>query len=177
VDAPTDTLSRLEKQLARWLEGAGKIVIMGIGNQMRRDDFVGMSVVRKLKRTASRNIHLVEAGEVPESYLGLVEEVQPTHILMVDAADMGELPGEVRLASPREIRGLSISTHTLPLSVVSEYLAKRTKAKIALLAIQPKVLDFGEGLSEELASVVDEVCMAITDAVKRSKRKKVRNPR
>jgi Ni,Fe-hydrogenase maturation factor len=43
-----------------------------------------------------------------------------------------------------------ISTHALPLRIFCEYLAKTTGAKIALLLIQPKDADFGEGLTTEL---------------------------
>jgi hydrogenase 3 maturation protease len=138
---------------------------MGIGNPLRRDDFVGMKIVKRLKRTLP-NVRIIEAGEVPESYLSLVEEAHPSHILMIDAAEMGVHPGLVRLVSPRRIAGLSLSTHTLPLSVVSEYLAKNTQAKIALLAIQPKILDYGEGLSQELSTVARRLPGLIVRAVK-----------
>jgi len=163
--------SELTRQLAHWLRGADVIVIMGIGNSLRRDDFVGMATVRQLKRIVPKNVRLVETGEVPESYLGRVEEFCPSHVLMIDAAEMGEQPGLARLVSPSKIEGLSLSTHTLPLSVVSEYLAKRTKARIALLAIQPKALDFGEGLSQELSERVGTLAEAIVRAVKLSKKK------
>jgi len=161
----------LTRQLAHWFRDAGIIVIMGIGNPVRRDDFVGMATVRQLKRIVPKNVHLLETGEVPESYLGRVEKFHPSHILMIDAAEMGEQPGSVRLVSPSKIEGFSLSTHALPLSVVSEYLAKTTKAKIALLAIQPKALDFGEGLSQELSERVGTLAEAIVRAVKLSKKK------
>ena len=169
--------SELARQLAYWLRDSGVIVIMGIGNPIRRDDFVGMATVRQLERIAPKNVRVIEAGEVPESYLGRVEELRPSHVLMIDAAEMGEHPGSVRLVSPRKIEGFSLSTHTLPLSVVSEYLAKRTKAKIALLAIQPKDLDFGEGLSSELSERVGTLAKAIGEAIKLSGKKRVKGQR
>jgi Ni,Fe-hydrogenase maturation factor len=38
----------------------------------------------------------------------------------------------------------------LPLRVFCDYLAKTTEAKIALLLVEPKDTDFGEGLSPEV---------------------------
>jgi len=170
-------LSKLTGQLAYWFRDASVIVIMGIGNPVRSDDFVGMATVRQLERVVPKSVRLVETGEVPESYLGQVEKFRPSHVLMIDAAEMGKYPGFVKLVSPSRIEGLSLSTHALPLSVVSEYLAKTTKAKVALLAIQPKVLDFGEGLSPELSECVGTLAKAIERAVKLTQKKGVRGRR
>jgi len=144
---------------------------------MRRDDFVGMAVVRCLKAYSLPRVRLIEAGEVPESYLGVVEESHPSHVLMIDVAEIGQQPGTVRLVSPKEIEGLSLSTHTLPLTVMSEYIECRTGAKIALFAIQPRILEFGEGLSEELSKMVDQLAKVIVNAVRLSRIKNVRRPR
>jgi hydrogenase 3 maturation protease len=171
LDELSQDYSDLAKRLAIWLRGAKKTVIMGIGNPVRRDDFVGIAVVKHLEKTVLPDVCLIETGEIPESYLGVVEKAHPSHILMVDAADMGEQPGKSRLVSPKEIEGLSLSTHNLPLSVVSEYMRKRTRAKIALLAIQPKILDFGEGLGEELSIVARELSEVVADALKPSRKR------
>ena len=164
-------LSRLTRQLARWLHGGVDVVIVGIGNSVRRDDFVGIAVVRRLGRARLSGVHVIETGEVPESYLGVVENIHPTHVLMVDAAEMDAPVGSIKLASPEKIGGMSLSTHTLPLSVVSDYLANMTKAKIALLGIQPKVIDFGEGLSQELRDIVEPLSQSIVRAFELSTKK------
>ena len=164
-------LCRLTPQLARWLRGSLDVVILGIGNSVRRDDFVGMAVVRRLERARLSHVHLIETGEVPESYLGVVENIHPTHVLIVDAAEMDAPVGSVKLVSPEKIAGLSLSTHALPLSVVSEYLASMTKAKIALLGIQPKAIDFGEGLSQELRDIVEPLSQSIVRAFELSRKK------
>lgn len=164
-------LCGLTRQLARWLHGAVDVVILGIGNSFRKDDFVGVAVVRSLERARLSRVHIIETGEVPESYLGVVENIHPTHVLIVDAAEMDAPVGSIILASPEKIAGLSLSTHTLPLSVVSDYLASMTKAKIALLGIQPKVIDFGEGLSQELRDIVEPLGQSIVRAFELSRKK------
>jgi hydrogenase 3 maturation protease len=147
------------------------VVILGIGNSVRRDDFVGMAVVKRLGQARLSRVHLIETGEVPESYLGVVEDIHPTHVLIVDAAEMDAPVGSIKLVSPEKIAGLSLSTHALPLSMVSDYIASTTNAKIALLGIQPKVIDFGEGLSQELRDIVEPLGQSIVRAVELSRKK------
>lgn len=145
----------LGKVLAKWLSGWRRLVVAGIGNSLRRDDGLGVEFVNRLSRMAPRNVIAVDCGTVPETYVGPIRRFHPTHILMVDAADIGSEPGSARLILPDEIIGLTLSTHSLPLSVFADYLKEQTHARIALLAVQPKDTEFGEGLSREVRATLD----------------------
>jgi hydrogenase 3 maturation protease len=143
--------SNFEKKLKEWLSGAEKVVVAGIGNPIRMDDFVGVKVVRDLYGKVSQKVYLIECETVPESYIQQIIDFKPSHILIVDAAVMGLEPGECRLVKPEHLKVFpAISTHMLPLRVFCDYLAKTTEAKIALLLVEPKDTDFGEGLSSEV---------------------------
>lgn len=143
--------SSLEEELRAWLKGAGKVVVAGIGNGIRRDDFVGVKVAQDLAGKVSKNVHLIECETVPESFVDEIIEISPSHVLLVDAALLGLPPGTAHLYDVEEVvNSTSISTHTLPLRVFCEYVFTLTGAKIALLLIEPKYTDFGEGMSEEL---------------------------
>jgi hydrogenase 3 maturation protease len=64
---------------------------------------------------------------------------------------LGLRPGTVHLYDAEEVANVpTISTHTLPLRVFCEYVKKLTGARIALLLIEPKNVDFGEGLTPEV---------------------------
>lgn len=141
----------IESSLKEWLSGAQKVVVVGIGNPFRRDDFVGVEVVRQLKKHASDTVFLIEAETVPESFMQQITEFKPTHILLIDAAIINQKPGTAKLADTKELtRTSAISTHTLPLRIFCDYLTETTKAKIGLLAIQPQDSSFGEGLTTTL---------------------------
>ncbi len=43
-----------EKRLRNWLSNAQKVVVAGIGNQLRKDDFVGVKIVRDLRSKVSK---------------------------------------------------------------------------------------------------------------------------
>ncbi|MEM2576613.1 MAG: hypothetical protein QW476_01555 [Candidatus Bathyarchaeia archaeon] len=46
----------LEKELKSWISGFKKIVILGIGNPIRRDDYIGVAVAKLLKEKNLPNV-------------------------------------------------------------------------------------------------------------------------
>jgi len=148
----------LQKALKEWLANAERVVVAGIGNPIRTDDFVGVKIVQNLKSKVSERVYLIECETVPESFLQPIVEFNPTHVLLIDAAILGLKPGETRLIDPERIADFpAISTHMLPLRVFCEYLAATTKAKIALLLIEPKNVEFGEGLTPEVQITAENI--------------------
>jgi hydrogenase 3 maturation protease len=142
-----------EKELREWLSGAKKVVIAGIGNPIRMDDFVGVKIVRDLYGKVSEKVLLIECETVPESFIQQIINFNPTHILLIDTAVMGLRPGEWRLLKANNLRAFpAISTHMLPLRVFCDYVAKAAEAKIALLLVEPGQTGFGEELSPEVAT-------------------------
>ena len=141
----------IEKELANWLTGAKKVVIAGIGNPIRTDDYAGLKIVEQLKGKLPETVCLLECETVPESYLLEIEEFYPTHVLLIDAAFLGLNPGEASLVDVEKIGDFSaITTHLLPLRIFCDYVKQVTGAKIALLLIEPKSMEFGEGLTAEV---------------------------
>jgi len=141
----------IESSLKEWCSGAERVVVAGIGNPFRRDDFVGVEIVRNLQNKVSESVFLIEAETVPESFMDPITKFKPTHILIIDAGIMNQKPGTSKLADPTQLmRKTSISTHTLPLRIFCDYLKETTAAKIALLIIQPQDASFGEGLTPKL---------------------------
>lgn len=152
----------LQKELKKWLVGAKKVVVAGIGNPIRMDDFVGVKIVQDLQGKVSSSIQLIECETVPESFIQQIIDFSPTHVLLIDAAILGLKPGESRLISPERLKIFpAYSTHMLPLRVFCEHLTQTVKTKVALLLIEPKQTDFGEGLTPE----VEETKQKIADTL------------
>ena len=140
----------IQKELIRWFSEARKVVVAGIGNPIRMDDFIGVKIVQALRGKVSNKVFLIECETVPESYMQQIIDFNPTHVLLIDAAVLGLKPGESVLVKPERLTSFpAFSTHMLPLRIFCEYLAKTTKAEIGLLLIEPKVTDFGERLTPE----------------------------
>lgn len=94
----------IEEALESWFAGANKIVLAGIGNPIRTDDYVGLYIVEKLKGKLPETVFLIEAETVPESYLLDIEEFHPSHVLLVDAAFLGLKPGKPALLTLKSSR-------------------------------------------------------------------------
>ena len=141
----------IEKELSVWLLDSKRVVVAGIGNPIRMDDFVGTRIAQGLQGKVSAKIYLIECETVPENFIHKIISFDPTHVLLIDAAILGLKPGDSRLIKPERLAALpAYSTHALPLRVFCEYISEATKAKIALLLIEPKRADFGEGLTSEV---------------------------
>jgi hydrogenase maturation protease len=134
---------QFEDQLACFIDG--QICLLGIGNRHWRDDGVGSLLAGALESRPEFDV--IDAGFIPENHLETVARKKPDTILMVDATDFGGAPGEVRLLYPDKVAYSGISTHAGSLQMLAQYLQARTRARIALVAIQPSDTSAGEGLS------------------------------
>ncbi|MFW6117251.1 MAG: hydrogenase 3 maturation endopeptidase HyCI [Thermoproteota archaeon] len=143
-----NTNHQLEEELKSWFSGYRQVVIAGIGNPLRKDDFVGMRIVQHLKNCVPPCVHLIECETVPESFIQSIVELNPSHVLIIDAAKVKLKPADSKLVYPQELLEYSaISTHSLPLRIFCQYLTQTTEADIALLVIQPEDSSFGENLT------------------------------
>ncbi len=121
-------------------------VLMGIGNEMRGDDGIGVYVAKNFKKEGWK---VIVAGQVPEDFTGEIKRLKPEKLVLVDAALMGLDPGEIRIVPVEKISDVAFSTHGMPLSFFISYL-KGFVGKIVLIGIQPERLEFGESLSENV---------------------------
>ncbi len=142
----------LEERLRNFLEGAERLVVMLIGNEMRGDDGAALAL-KDLPQ--GRRIKVVDCGPVPENFTGVVRRLKPTHILLVDAVDFGGEGGEIEVFVPDQLNMPSISSHRMSLRLLSRYLEREVGAEVLLLGIQPKSLELEEGLSPEVKRSVD----------------------
>ncbi len=152
----------VQKDLRNWFLNARRIVLAGIGNPIRKDDFVGVRIIQNLKVKTAKSVFLIECETVPESFTQQIIDFNPTHILLIDAAILGLKPGESRLIEPEKLTSSSsYSSHMLPLRIFCEYVSQVSKAKIRLLLIEPKDTEFGEGLTPELDAAAKSISRSL----------------
>jgi hydrogenase 3 maturation protease len=147
-----------QKALEKWLASAKRVVVAGIGNPIRSDDFVGVKIVQDLQGKVPERVYLIECETVPESFMQEIVDFKPSHVLLIDAAVLGLKPSETRLVFPEQVTDFpAVTTHVLPLRIFCEYVAKMTKAKIALLLIEPENMKFGEGLTPKVQETAEKI--------------------
>lgn len=155
------SLSQLLNQLSSDLGEPPRVAIVGIGNPLRNDDAAGLLVARKLlhRECAADALHLliIQAGHAPENVTGELRSFAPELILLIDAAEMQEIPGAICWVPIQSIDGMSASTHSLPLSMLARYLTLELNCMVALIGIQPRSNDVGEIVSAEVSNAIDEI--------------------
>ncbi|WP_175059332.1 hydrogenase maturation peptidase HycI [Thermococcus sp. 2319x1] len=137
--------------MEEFLKGAKKVVVCGIGNDLRGDDAFGVYVVEMLKeRVSNPKVVFLNCGEMPESYTGKIIRENPTHVIFIDAVHFEGKPGEIALADPEGTLGEAFSTHRMPLKLLVSYLKEHINAKFILIGAQPKQTGLFVEMSEEL---------------------------
>ncbi|MFP3951059.1 MAG: hydrogenase maturation peptidase HycI [Candidatus Bathyarchaeia archaeon] len=137
---------------------ARRVAILGIGSPIRGDDSVGLEVLDYLKeKDLSDEVLLLRTETVPESFTGEVRAYSPTHIILLDAAHFEGEPGEVRVIPPDKIKGQTVSTHNMPLSIFVEFLKKSITGNVILLGIQGVNIGFQESLTPSVRRGVEEL--------------------
>ena len=148
------TLNRLKTA-----DGAVRVAVLGIGNELHGDDAAGILAARALLAAlpVSEHVLVIEAGPAPENTTGALRRFRPDVVLLIDAAQMGESAGTVRWLAWQDTSGISASTHTLPLHMLAWYLHEELGCEIALIGIQPAGNTMFAPISEVVEEVVNEV--------------------
>jgi len=148
------------------LQSRRRIVVVGVGSALRSDDVAGIRIAERLHELAIDGVHTVIGHTAPENVTGEIRRFAPSHVLFVDAADLGQAPGSVRVFESADIGGMTSSTHTLPLHVIADYLKKELGCRVLFLGLQPKSLEFGDVISGEVAAAIEETVAALAEALR-----------
>lgn len=156
---------KIVHQLKDFISGSKKIAILGLGNDLRTDDGLGPYIVNGLS-TRHPDIFIECVGSVPEAFARPLAEFGAERVIMVDAADMKKPVGHIELVTKDRIGGIAISTHSMPLSFLMQYLEEQTGGRTILLGVQPQSILFGEGLTPEIEKVSQNLISTIDELLK-----------
>lgn len=156
-------MENLKAQLKQKLKKASRIAVIGIGSELRADDGAGMLVARALDEACKDNTNVAcfLTGSSPENFTGAIRKFNPTHIIIIDSADLGKEAGFCALIEPEDIGGVSFSTHRLPTKFLIDYLKTSLACEFVIVGIQPKTLAFTETLSPEVATAAGVVAVSL----------------
>lgn len=140
-----------------------RVAVIGVGHEQRGDDAVGLVTARHLR--GCETIRVIEGGSAPENVTGAVRAFSPDVVLFIDAAQLDLDAGTIRWLDADAVRGLSASTHTLPLRLVAQYLQAMTGCEVALIGIQPAQNALDAPLSPVVADAASQVAAAVQSAL------------
>lgn len=139
---------------------------MGVGNELRGDDAIGVKVADNLKEELdSSRILVINAGPAPEGFTSKITEFNPTHLIIIDAVDSGSEPGTTTQIDLDEIDDQAISTHKLPLSMLVDFLNEQINLEIIFIGVQPKQVRMGSEMTEEIEESIEELTNSLIETL------------
>jgi hydrogenase 3 maturation protease len=147
-----------------------RICVVGIGSDLRGDDVAGLIIadelVRRRPSELKDKLSVIYASTAPENFTGEIKKIAPSHLIIVDCAELEAEVGEVRIINESDVGGVSFSTHSLPISIIIDYLKQDINFKTIIIGIQPADTSFGVEPSDKVLKACDLVCETIIKVCK-----------
>lgn len=148
---------------AEWQKGcpSPRIVVLGIGNLLLQDEGIGVHLVQRLANCISDdNVAIVDGGTFLDISLLIGEDTDK--LIIVDAVKGGGKPGTIYRFNLDEMDlelVPSISLHEMSVlnSLKMMALSHRQPKSVVIIGIEPKVIDFGLDLSQEVGEKLPEI--------------------
>lgn len=156
------------KAIDDFLVNVKKLAVLGIGNEDNGDDAAGLYILKILQNQNLPSwVMNFYCERVPEHFLGKVRKFSPNRVILIDAADMKEIPGAIGIFPKKDVSsGFHLSTHSLSLTMLEEFLKPEIPDLITLyVGIQPKQLYFLSPLSIECKEAGDEFAQLLVERI------------
>ncbi len=133
-------------------------LVLGIGNSLLTDDGVGIHVIQALEPHAAPHFIVRDGGTIGLALLPEIEDAD--HLIAVDAMELGEAPGTMRVfigaEMDRALSGVKRSAHEVALAdlLMAAALSDALPERRALIGIQPDCLTWGLEPTEAVAAAI-----------------------
>jgi len=150
-----------------------RVLVIGIGNLIMRDDGVGIHVIRGLETTsfpAGVEVNVIDGGLEPD--LTVLIEKGTDKLILVDAVQAGGAPGEVYRLTLQDVENSGYrarSSHYLNLKQSLEMLRLlgNMPDEFIVIGIEPGNMSPGVELSPEVAAKLPEVVALVLSEINR----------
>ena len=147
-----------------------KTVVLGTGNELFKDEGVGVHVARILQTklpTSINDVEVIDSGTSPEIW-SLIDGADK--LIIVDAVRGGCEPGTIYRFTPQQIvaeRGLITSVHQMGilenLSLIE--LVGSKPGETIIIGVEPKELEPGLELSPELQKRMPKIIQTVLEEI------------
>jgi len=149
-----------------------RVLVMGVGNTLLQDDGIGVHVTESLRAEQTDEplcfdpeFDLIDGGTIGLSLLPDIEDAAA--VIVVDASEIGEAPGTLRIFRDREIdqqlSGKRRTVHEVALAdlFAAAAIRGRSPGRRALVAIQPASTELGLDLTPDVRAAIPKAREAI----------------
>jgi hydrogenase 3 maturation protease len=134
-----------------------KIVLMGVGNELRGDDAFGVMLAEHIEHEIATMVFVTH--DLPEDYAVKAADLRPDVVIVLDAIDFRGEAGEVHLVAAKDVPPTPGVTHRPSLEMMARFLELDAGADTWVLGVQPDMecLGIGDEMSEPVEEALDEL--------------------
>lgn len=149
------------------LNAESRVLIIGLGNELRTDDGVGIHAVRQLAHIYMdhADVHCLDLGL---SCFSLDSELDwARQVIVLDAILGGDTPGTIYFATAEDFddQPPSGDPHDLAFPELRSLSLRFHHSSMYLLGIEPETFDFGTSLSPEVLDAFPRFLALVQDKV------------
>ena len=147
-----------------------KIVVMGMGNLLLRDEGIGVHIAHAMQKTpppANMELEIVDGGTLPDAPFTF-ENIDK--LIIVDAVETGGEPGAIYRFRPEDL-GLNsealTSLHQISLLEnlwLMERFTQRPR-EVVIIGVEPEDMNWGLELSATLQQKIPQIIKVVMDEV------------
>lgn len=150
-----------------------RVLVLGVGNVLMRDEALGVRAVEELGRRFRfpQDVELLDGGTSGIELLSYIRD--RNYLIVIDAVKSGNPPGTIVRIEGEDVPAkfmTKISPHQLGIAdlLATATISGHLPEKIVLFGIEPKAVELGLGLSDEVKAsferLIDVVLKELQDA-------------
>ena len=147
------------------------VLVLGVGNVLMRDEGVGVRAVEELQNRFQFqvNVELLDGGTSGIELLRYISKKD--HLVIIDAIKGGHPPGTVLRVEGEDVPArfrTRISPHQLGISdlLAAATLTGEMPGNLVLFGIEPKRIELGLGLSDEVKANFDKLINVVVEEIR-----------
>ncbi len=146
------------------LSEKGKILVVGMGNLIYRDEGVGVHVIDAMERMKlPSHVDLLDIGTSTMDLISHLDGVKK--LIVIDAMKAGGSPGDIYRCRPEDLlpkEEAPISLHDIGLlETLTMAQKKGLEIDTVVIGVEPMVFDWGMELSEEVKNRIPDIIEAV----------------
>jgi hydrogenase maturation protease len=138
-----------------------KILILGAGNLLLRDEGVGVHVVWQMRKMeVPSNVQIADCGTAVLDFIPLIEDAE--RLIVIDTMNGGGKPGTLYKLEDKDVSAsnrMLTSVHEVSLlkSLDMMALTMKRRPSVTIIGVEPKEICWGMELSEEVRSGIPAI--------------------
>jgi len=148
------------------------IGIIALGNPFKKDDGIGILLLEKLQKEKfffPLDIDFIDCGTIGMNLIAVISQYD--NVIVIDAVDFDKKPGYYKLFKLEDAQindnEEAISIHNPDILKILKFSKKINKKpkKIFIFGVQPKNIEFGDNISEELKNSLNIIYINLKNEI------------